>query len=65
MTNCNACNLPKKTGLFLDIDRDGNSDKADLKAYQTLIKKLMYLVCGTRPDISFIVGQLRRHNLDP
>ena len=25
----------------------------------------MYLVCGTRPDISFVVEQLNRYNSDP
>lgn len=65
MANCNPCNLPMKAGSFLDTDRDGDSDEADLKAYQSLVGKLMHLACGTRPDISFIVGQLGRHNSDP
>ena len=25
----------------------------------------MYLSCGTRPDIAFVMGQLSRHNLNP
>lgn len=40
-------------------------EKADLCIYQRLIEKLMYLVCGTRPDIAFVVGQLSKHNADP
>lgn len=30
-----------------------------------MIGKLMYLSCGTRPDIAFVVGPLNRHNADP
>lgn len=65
MTNCNPCNLLMKAGLFLNTDQDGDSEEADLKAYQTLVRKLIHLACGTRPDILFIVGQLGRHNSDP
>lgn len=54
-----------QSNKYPDTDHDGDSDQADLKAYQSLIGKLMYLACGTRPDISFIVGQLGKHNLDP
>lgn len=65
LTNCNPCSLPMKAGSFLDTDHDGDNEETELKAYQSLIGKLMYLACGTRPDISFIVGQLGRHNSDP
>ena len=37
----------------------------DLTAYQQLAGKLIYLCCGTYPNIAFVVGQLRRHNSDP
>lgn len=33
-------------------------DETDLYEYQCLIGKLMYLVCETRPDIAYTVGQL-------
>lgn len=65
MTNCNPYNLSMKAESFLDIDHDGDGDEADLKAYQSLVRKLIYLACSTRPNISFIVGQLGRHNSDP
>lgn len=40
-------------------------DEADLGDYQRLIGKLMYLACGTRSDIAFVVGRLSKHNADP
>lgn len=40
-------------------------EKADLCIYQQLIGKLIYLTYKTRPDITFIVGQLNRHNANP
>ena len=39
--------------------------EANLKTYQRLIRKLMYLSCVTRPDIAFAVGQLSKRNGDP
>lgn len=44
---------------------EDNYKEMDLKVYQWLIGKLMYLSCGTRPDIFFIVGQLRKRNTNP
>lgn len=37
-------------------------EETDLRTYQRLIKKLMYFLCNTRPDIAFVIEQLNRHN---
>ena len=65
MTSCHPTVLPVKTGSTLLLDQAGDHQQADLTAYQRLIGKLIYLSCGTRPDIAFVVGQLSRHNSDP
>lgn len=65
ITNCNACHLFIKAALFLDINWDKDHDKANLKAYQSWIRKLIYSVCGIKPDILFIVRQFEWHNSDP
>ena len=57
--------LPVKAGSTLTLDQVDDHTPADMVAYQRLVGKLMYLACGTRPDIAFVVGQLSRHNSDP
>ena len=57
--------LPVKAGSTLFLDQVGDHQQANLTEYQRLIGKLMYLSCGTRPDIAFVVGQLSCHNSDP
>lgn len=47
------------------MDQEGDDAIADLASYQRLVDKLMYLPCGTRLDIAFVVGQLSRHTSDP
>lgn len=39
-------------------------EETDLHKYQRLICKLMYLACGTRPDIAFAISQLSKQNAD-
>ena len=54
-----------KTGSFLTLDQAGDHLLTDLIVYQCLIWKLMYLACGTRPDIAFVIGQFSCYNSDP
>lgn len=39
--------------------------EAELRPNQRLIGQVLYLLCGTCPDIAFVVDQLNRHNADP
>lgn len=61
----NSVNIPMKAGSIIEMNNANNYKKTDIKAYQGLIGKLMYLLCSTTPDISFVVGQLGRRNADP
>ena len=65
MTSCHSTVLLVKAGSTLFLDQAGDHQQADSTEYQRLIGKLMYLSCGTRPDIAFVVGQLSRHNSNP
>lgn len=65
MSSCHPTVLPMKAGSSLILDQAGDHFQTDLIVYQRLVGKLMYLACGTRPDIAFVVGQLSRHNSDP
>lgn len=64
MTSYHTTVLFIKTRLFIFIDQAGNYDSANLAAYQQLIEKLMYLACGTWPDIFFVVSLLSQYNSD-
>ena len=64
MTSCYATVLPVKASSILILDQVEDHQQVDLTAYQRLVGKLMYLSCGTRPNIAFVVGQLSRHNSD-
>lgn len=53
-----------KTGSFIDIEEEDNYRKTNLKAYEQLVSKCLYLLYDTIFDIVFIVGQLSKHNTD-
>lgn len=54
-----------KTSYFIKMTEYNNHRKAEIKLYQQLIGKLIYLLCSIRPDITFAIKQLNKHNLDP
>lgn len=64
LTNCNTFTTPIKVGLAIKINKPNNYNKANLKEYQLLIGKPIYLAYGIRLDIAFIVGKLSKHNVD-
>ena len=65
MQDCNPVSMPMKAGNFIKMQGEDDYEEVDLKVYQRLIGKLMYLSCGTRPNISFVVRQLNKRNADP
>lgn len=65
MTDCNSVNIPMKAGCFIEMQEARDYEEAEIKPYQRLIRKLIYLSCGTGPDIAFVIGQLSKHNADP
>jgi len=48
--------IKPKSYIKLAVAED--TEDADLKIYQRILKKLNYLTCNTRPDIAFAVGIL-------
>lgn len=64
MKNYNLVNIPIKTDNFINMQEVNDYKEINLKAYQHLIKKLMYLSYKTKPKILFIVGQLNKQNAD-
>lgn len=53
-----------KVSSFIKMHKEDNYKKVNIKIYQKLIRKLMYLLCNTRSDIAFAVGQLSKCNSD-
>lgn len=49
----------------ISINEAGNNIVVDLILDQRLVSNLIYLVCSTRSNITFIVGQVSRYNSDP
>ena len=65
MRDCHPVSTPMKAGNYIEMQGEDDYEEVDLKIYQRLIGKLMYLSCGTRPDIAFVIGQLSKRNADP
>jgi hypothetical protein len=58
MYDCHQVATPMKPGTTISLDDSGDDETANILDYQRIIGKLLYLSCGTRSDISFVVGVL-------
>ena len=64
MTNCQSVLISMKSEFFITLDELDNEEETNMQVYQVIIRKLMYLVCDTRSDISFVVECLSQNNRD-
>ena len=65
LNKCNANVNIMKTGSSIEMIDLKDYKKAYPHIYQRLVRKLIYFLCRIRSDITFIIGQLSRHNADP
>lgn len=65
LARCNSVKIPIKADSIIEIIDANDYEETNIKVYQRLIGKLIYLSCNTRPDILFAMGQLNRQNIDP
>ncbi|KAE9184122.1 Retrovirus-related Pol polyprotein from transposon TNT 1-94 [Phytophthora fragariae] len=67
--NAKPCLAPLERGVQLTKANESQTeeDKAKMKSkpYRSLVRSLMYLACGTRPDISVAVAKLSRFLENP
>lgn len=64
-SSCHLILFPIKPGSMVSLNQAGDYDQLVFMIYQQLIRKMLYLTCGTRLDIAFVVSQLSRYNLNP
>ena len=65
MTNAKATSTPLPTGYIPNKNELGTSTPELRSKYQTVIGSLLYLMLGTRPDISFAVTKLAQFSANP
>ena len=53
-----------KSEFFIMLDESDNDEETNMWVYQVIVRKLMYLVCDMRSDISFVVRYLSQNNRD-
>ncbi|KAJ8575671.1 hypothetical protein ON010_g3540 [Phytophthora cinnamomi] len=62
--NAKTCTSPMEAAVHLtmadELQAEEENTKMKLKPYRSLVISLMYLACGTRPDISVAVAKLSR-----
>ena len=64
--NCKPVSVPLPTGYNPRPHSDQNSSNATLRScYQSVIGSLLYIMLGTRPDISFAVIKMSQFSSNP
>ena len=52
------------TDFFIALNKSEDKEESDMWSYKAIIEKLMYLVCRSWSDISFVVRCLSQNNSD-
>jgi hypothetical protein len=65
MNNCNLTRLSIPAGTVLQPDTEDPLDHNKATVYWQIIGSTIYLANCTRPDISYVVGQLARFMATP
>lgn len=56
LSDCNFVNISMKASNIIKMNNLDDYMETNIKVYQRIIEKLMYLSYGTRLDITFAVG---------
>lgn len=64
MFNYNLVSTSMKAENFIKMQYKGDYKKADIKVYQYLIGKLIYLSCRIQSNVLFVIGQWNKPNPD-
>jgi hypothetical protein len=65
MTAVRVRSVPLDVSIKLSKDSGEQLSSSDITKYRALVGAMMYLGCGTRPDIAFAVGALARFFQSP
>ena len=66
LSDANPVRTPLPSGADVHLTKhDGEATPAEIKLYQQMIKSLLYVQIGTRPDISFAVSHLVQYASNP
>jgi hypothetical protein len=66
LSDANPARTPLPAGADMHLKKyDGQASQGDLKLFQQMIRSLLYVQIGTRPDISFAVSRLAQYASNP
>jgi hypothetical protein len=64
MTDCNPKLIPCDLSVAKIISRD-SKELCDTRLYREIVGSLIYVMTGTRPDLSYVVTKLSQHMASP